>query len=80
MIGTNQQGELGLSKEDEGMGDREPRKTFCVQEALREKPVEMVAIGKAGYVLAIGKVVEQEGVQVDNSHIKVEDSRKGEEV
>ena len=62
VIGTNQQGELGLSKDDDAPGviDREPRKTFSIQEALRDKPVELVAIGKAGFVLAIGKVVEGE--------------------
>ena len=59
VIGTNQAGELGLSKED-GEGahlDRDQRKTFIVQEALKEKPLEMAAIGKSGFVLAIGKLV-----------------------
>jgi hypothetical protein len=36
----------------------EARKTFIVQEALKEKPVEMVAVGKAGFVLAIGCVIQ----------------------
>ncbi len=58
VIGTNQNGELGLSKEEEGpLVDKGSRKTFVMQEALKEKPVEMVAIGKSGFVLAIGKVV-----------------------
>ena len=58
VIGTNQGGELGLSKEDEGqLIDTEQRKVFTVQDALKEKPVEMAALGKAGYVLAIGAVI-----------------------
>lgn len=62
VIGTNQSGELGLSKEDSMEGDtfidKESRKTFLIQEALKEKPVEMVAVGKSGFILAIGKVVD----------------------
>lgn len=61
VIGTNQSGELGLSKEDsleDTFIDKESRKTFLIQEALKEKPVEMVAVGKSGFVLAIGKVVD----------------------
>lgn len=64
VIGTNQMGELGLSKDDEGgqamMIDKDSRKTFITQEALKEKPVEMAAIGKSGFVLAIGNVVKQQ--------------------
>lgn len=64
VIGTNQNGELGLSKEDEGdvpgVIDRDSRKTFTVQEALKDKPVDLVAIGKSGFVLAIGKIVDSD--------------------
>jgi hypothetical protein len=51
---------LGLSKEEEDNGapiDRDSRKTFVEQEALKGKPVDLVGIGKSGYVLAIGRVV-----------------------
>ena len=67
VIGTNQHGELGLSKEELGGDalslalDTDSRKTFIVQEALKEKPVEMAALGKSGFVLAIGTVINPGG-------------------
>jgi hypothetical protein len=52
-----------LSKEDLENGptiDKDSRKTFIIQEALKDKPVELVAVGKSGYVLAIGKLIKNE--------------------
>jgi hypothetical protein len=52
-----------LSKEDLEIGptiDKDSRKTFIIQEALKDKPVELVAVGKSGFVLAIGKLIKNE--------------------
>ena len=52
-----------MSKEDLENGptiDKDSRKTFIIQEALKDKPVELVAVGKSGYVLAIGKLIKNE--------------------
>jgi alpha-tubulin suppressor-like RCC1 family protein len=67
IIGTNQAGELGLSKDDNDskLIDCEARKTFIVQEALKERSVQLVGVGKSGFVLAIGKVIEEEEGQGD---------------
>ena len=71
VIGTNQLGELGLSKEDEenqtAIIDKDSRKTFVEQEALKEKPVDMVGVGKSGYVLAIGRIVTNNAIEMEES-------------
>ena len=46
VIGINAKGELGL-------GDTETRKTFCVQQELRDKRIRQCSIGKTGYIVAI---------------------------
>lgn len=46
VIGINAKGELGL-------GDNETRKTFCVQQELREKKIRQCDIGKNGFVIAV---------------------------
>ena len=79
VIGTNQLGELGLSKEvstnsQEDLEclviDKESRKTFIEQEALKGKPVEMIGIGKSGaFSLAIGKVVNL-NLQEEEYHLE----------
>jgi hypothetical protein len=48
IIGINSNGELGL-------GDRETRKTFCIQQELRDKRIKMADIGKSGFVIAISE-------------------------
>ncbi len=76
VIGTNQLGELGLSKEDEenqtAVIDKESRKTFVEQEALKEKPVELIGVGKAGYVLAIGRIVMNNAIEMESENGSVE--------
>lgn len=58
VIGTNQYGELGLSKEEDNLIlDKDSRKTFTLQESLKDRPVEMAALGKSGFVVAIGNAV-----------------------
>lgn len=70
VIGTNQLGELGLSKEDEenqcAIIDKDSRKTFVEQDALKEKPVELIGVGKSGYVLAIGRVVTNNAIEMES--------------
>ena len=46
VIGINAKGELGL-------GDSETRKTFCVQQELRDKKIRQCAVGKSGFIVAI---------------------------
>ncbi len=60
IIGTNQHGELGLSKEEgeNTVIDKEPRKIFIAQESLKEKPLQLASIGKSGFVLAIGDIIK----------------------
>lgn len=76
VIGTNQLGELGLSKEDEenqtAVIDKDSRKTFVEQEALKEKPVELIGVGKAGYVLAIGRIVMNNAIEMESENGSVE--------
>lgn len=55
VIGINAKGELGL-------GDCETRKTFCVQQELREKRIMQCAIGKSGYIVALAEQVIDPGV------------------
>lgn len=37
-----------------GLGDQESRKTFTILNELQDKHIEMVALGKGGFVVAIG--------------------------
>ena len=53
VIGINQKSELGL-------GDKETRKSFTILEELNDKALELVAVGKSGYVIAIGQIVQPE--------------------
>ena len=48
MIGVNAKGELGL-------GDLDPRKTFCVLNELRDKKIKASDVGKSGFVIAISE-------------------------
>jgi hypothetical protein len=50
VIGINAKGELGL-------GDYEQRKTFCVQNELRDKRIKFCDIGKSGYAIAISESI-----------------------
>jgi hypothetical protein len=49
VIGINTKGELGV-------GDQEVRKSFFKIEELNNKVIEEVAIGKSGFVVAIGSL------------------------
>ena len=62
VIGVNQQGELGL-------GDRNQRKTFCVQESLKEIKIKNVAIGKSGFAIAISENIKN--VEDVDSHSNI---------
>lgn len=50
VIGINAKGELGL-------GDYDQRKTFCVQQEIRDKRIRQCAIGKSGFVIALSEQV-----------------------
>ena len=56
VIGINANGELGL-------GDTETRKTFCVQQELRDKRIKQCDIGKNGFIFAISDQVIHPGPQ-----------------
>jgi hypothetical protein len=47
VIGTNVRSELGV-------GDNQARKSFVHIDEIRSKQLEMLAIGKSGFVVAIG--------------------------
>jgi len=59
-MGLNAKGELGL-------GDEEMRKEFVLNEELSDKFIEEVAIGKGGFVIAIGQLQPVQPQPVDQS-------------
>eukprot|EP00347_Sterkiella_histriomuscorum_P024388 403331293 len=51
IIGTNARGELGLM-------DQTARKSFVLIEEISEKQIELISVGKSGYVVAIGQIYD----------------------
>ena len=66
VIGVNYLGELGL-------GDRNQRKTFCIQESLKDKNIKNVAIGKSGFVIAISENIKNVEDLISDSHSNIID-------
>ena len=61
VIGVNYLGELGL-------GDRNQRKAFCIQESLKDTNIKNVAIGKSGFVIAISENIKNVEDVISDSH------------
>jgi hypothetical protein len=47
VIGTNAKSELGL-------GDNNSRKSFVAVDEIADKQIENIAVGKSGFIVAIG--------------------------
>jgi alpha-tubulin suppressor-like RCC1 family protein len=54
ILGINSAGELGT-------GDKEVRQSFVVNEELSDKEIEIIGVGKSGFVVAIGQI--QTGIE-----------------
>ena len=59
VIGTTVRNELGV-------GDTNARKSFVSIDDIKDKQIELVAVGKSGYVVAIGQLQQSEE-QLNNS-------------
>ncbi|CDW79837.1 UNKNOWN [Stylonychia lemnae] len=51
IIGTNAKGELGLL-------DQQARKSFVLVDEISDKSIELISVGKSGYVVAIGQIFD----------------------